>query len=271
MTRMPYVFIIASCVCAGTLAIVLMGLPPPRRAGVGTADSSDFAFHPRLGAQLPLAAQLVDEYGRAVTLGDYFTKSPVILMLDYLQCTSLCGVTLRNVLDALHRLPLEAGRDYQVVTISIDPRDKPSDGFAARTKYIGLLDDRRAGSGIHFLTAAAPAEVREIAGAIGFSYRYDSVLDAYIHPAGFVIAAPDGMIGRYVEDTIISSRELVGALADAERKRTQPPITRLLLLCKLRAPTGWLAAPVLTALTVADIAAALMLMATFAAIWRRRA
>ena len=61
--------------------------------------------------------------------------------------------------------PLEAGRDYQLVTISIDPRDTPSDALAARAKYIGLLDHRRVGSGIHFLTAAAASEVREIAEA----------------------------------------------------------------------------------------------------------
>jgi protein SCO1/2 len=271
MTRVPYVLIIAFCVCAGTLTVVLMAPTPPRSAGVDTADSSDFVFRPHLGARLPLATRLVDEHGRAVTLGDYFTKSPVIVMLDYLRCTSLCGVTLRNVLDALNRLPLEAGRDYQLVTISIDPRDKPSDALAALTKYIGLLDDRRAGSGIHFLTAAVSLGVREIAEAIGFPYKYDSALDAYIHPAGFVIAAPDGVIGRYVEDVAISSRELVGALADAEQKRTHNPLTRLLLLCKVRAPTAWLTAPVLTALTIADIAAALMLVAIFAAIWRRRA
>jgi protein SCO1/2 len=215
--------------------------------------------------------RLVDERGRAVTLGEYFTKSPVILLLDYLQCTSLCGVTLENILEALNILPLEAGRDYELVTISIDPRDKPSDALAMHAKYVGLLDRHGTDAGIHFLTAAADAEVRDIADAIGFPYRYDNQLDAYIHPAGFVIAAPDGVIGRYVEDVAISSRDLVGALADAEPNRAQTPLARLLPLCKLRASPGRLTAPVLIALSIANIAAALTLVATFAAIWRHRA
>jgi protein SCO1 len=271
MTRVPYAFVVALCLCAGTLTVVLMAPTPPRSTGINTVESFNFVFRPHLGARLPLATGLVDEHGRTVTLGDYFTNSPVILMLDYLQCTSLCGVTLRNVLDTLNRLPLEAGRDYQLVILSIDPRDKPSDALAALTKYIEVLDARRAGSGIHFLTAAVSPKVREIAEAIGFPYKYDSALDAYIHPAGFVIATPDGVISRYVEDVAISSRELVGALTDAGQKRTQNPLTRLLLLCKVRTPTAWLAAPVLTALTIADVTAALMLVVIFAAIWRRRA
>jgi protein SCO1 len=271
MMRMPYVFVVAFCICAGTLVVVLMAPAPPSRGGIGATDASDFAFRPHLGARLPLATQLIDEHGRAVTLGDYFTKSPVILLLEYLQCTSLCGLTLRSILEALNGLPLEAGRDYRLVTISIDPRDKPSHALAAHAKYVGLLDHHGIDSGIHFLTAAAPEEVREIADAIGFPYRYDNLLDAYVHPAGFVIAAPNGVIGRYVEDVAISPRDLITALADAEQNRAQSPLTRLLLLCKLRGPPGWLAAPVLTALTIANIAAALMLLATFAAIWRHRA
>jgi protein SCO1 len=270
MMRVPYVLVAALCLCAGTLIVILMAPIPAPRERIGAIDSSDFAFRPHFGAQLPLATQLVDEHGRAATLGDYFTKSPVILLLEYLHCTSLCGLTLRNVLEALNGLPLEAGRDYRLVTISIDPRDTPSDARAARAKYVGLLDHHGTDTGIHFLTAAAPAEVREIADAIGFPYRYDNLLDAYIHPAGFVIAAPDGVIGRYVEGVAISSRELIGALTDAEQKRTQSPLTRLLLLCKVRAPSGWLPALVLTALTIADVAAALVLVATFAAVWRRR-
>jgi protein SCO1/2 len=271
MMRAPHVFVVAFCVCAGTLIVILTAPTSAPRGGIGATDASDFAFRPHLGARLPLATRLVDEHGRAATLGDYFTRSPVILLLEYLQCTSLCTLTLRNILEALNGLPLEAGRDYQLVTISIDPRDTPADALAARAKYAGLFDRHGTGAGIHFLTATAPAEVQEIADAIGFPYRYDNQLDAYTHPAGFVIAAPGGVIGRYVEDVAISSQDLIGALADAQQNRVQGPLTRLLLLCKLRTPAGWLTAPVLTALTIANIAAVLMLVATFAAIWRRGA
>lgn len=247
-------------------------LPNLSRAGsVGDNDLAELAFQPRRGARLPLNTMLVDETGRAVRLGAFFTRSPVILVLDYLRCTSLCGVMLRNlVVGVLDRLPLEPGRDYQLVTVSIDPRDTPADAAAARAKYAALLDRTGAERGLHFLTAPEAA-VREIAEAVGFRYRYDSLLDAYIHPAGFVVVAPDGAISRYIEGITVAPHDLVGALADAERSKSQDLLTRLVLLCHVQgAPLGRFTVPVLAAFTVANLAAGFALIAHFAVIRRRR-
>lgn len=270
--RVAYGFIAAFCLCAGVWIVTFMASTASPRTETRTTDASDLAFRPHPGARLPLATRLVDERGRAVTLGAYFTRSPVILVLEYLQCTSLCSVTLRNLAEALNELPLEAGRDYELVTVSIDPRDKPADALAARGKYAGLLDHGDIETGVHFLTAAFPTEAREIADTVGFPYRYDAMLDAYIHPAGFVIAAPDGVISRYIEGVASSPRDLVSALADARQGRSLGPLTRLLLLCRVHgAAFGRFTTPVLAALAFANIAAGLTLIALFAAIWRRRA
>jgi protein SCO1 len=252
--------------------LALLALPGVARPAATDGDAESLAFRPHPGARLPLSTTFVDEQQRAVTLGDYFTNAPVILVLDYLRCTSLCGVTLRNlVTDALGRIPLEPGRDYQLVAISIDPRDKPADAAAARTQYGDLLDRTGGVQGMHFLTTSSTAAVRDVADAVGFPYRYDGWLDAYIHPAGFVIAAPDGLISRYVEGVAISPQELVGALADAEQDKAQGPLTRLILLCHAQVGRlGRLTVPVLTAFTLANIAAVSALIIIFAAIWRRR-
>jgi protein SCO1/2 len=262
--------IIALVLCGAGLGVVL--LPAQRQfASVGASDASNLSFRPHPGARLPLARSLIDESGRTVVLGDYFASSPVILVLEYLRCRSLCGVTLRNlVVDALGGLPLVPGRDYQLVAISIDPRDNAADAAAARAKYVALLGRSGGETGLHFLTASAPA-VREIADAVGFPYRYDKLVDAYIHPAGFVIAAPDGIISRYVEGVAISPQQLVGALADAEQDKSQGLLTRILLLCHVQgAPLGRLTVPVLAALMMADAAAGFTLIAVFVAIRRRR-
>jgi protein SCO1/2 len=261
----------ALCVAAltgGGMVILRSGASQP--SGPDMSDL-DLAFRPHPGALLPLATSLADEEGRSVALGDYFKKSPVILVLDYLRCTSLCGVTLRNlIVDALDRLPFEAGRDYQLVSISIDPRDTPADAAAARTKYAALQGRAGSDSGMHFLTAS-PVAVQEITDSVGFPYRYDALLDAYIHPAGFIIVAPDGVISRYVEGVAASPQELVDALADAKRGKSQDPLTRLLLFCHVQgAPLGRFSTAVLIALTIADIAAALTLLALFNAIRRQR-
>ncbi len=88
---------------------------------------------------LPLAAEFIDEQGRAVPLGRFFAGKPVVLVLDYLRCKTLCGLTLENLAAGLGALPLDAGRDFQVVVISIDPRDKPTDVAAAKARYLAAL------------------------------------------------------------------------------------------------------------------------------------
>jgi protein SCO1 len=271
MKRAAWTLFVVSALCAGALLAALT-LPSAKRPAIGDdSDLAALAFRPHPGTRLPLNTVLIDEAGRAVVLGTYFSKSPVILVLEYLRCTSLCGVTLRNlVAGTLAKLPLEPGRDYQLVAISIDPRDTPHDAAAARAKYAELLDRSSAERGLHFLTATAAA-VREVAGTVGFAYRYDALLDAYIHPAGFVIASPDGLISRYVEGLSIAPRDLVGALADAEQDKSQGLLTRLVLLCHIQgAPLGRFTVPVMAAFTAANLAAGFSLIALFAAIRRRR-
>lgn len=258
----------------GAMALIATAMA---RGGTSGADDSavsdavSLAFQPHPGAGLPLGVRLFDEDGHAVTLGKYFTKSPVILVLEYLRCTSLCGVTLHNlVADTLSPLQLEPGRDYQLVAISIDPRDKPSDAATARAKYAALFDRPGAAAGLHFLTGS-PASVRQIADAIGFRYRYDALLDAYIHPAGFIIAAPDGVISRYVEGIGISPRDLISAFTAAEQDKSQSLFARVVLLCHVQgAPLGRFTVPVLAAFSAANLAAGLIALAAFARIRRRR-
>jgi len=258
----------------GVIALLATAIPQGAAIGAGepaAGDAASLAFQPHLGTRLPLGSRLIDEGGHAVTLGRYFTKSPVILILEYLRCTSLCGVTLHNlVADTLNPLPLEPGRDYQLVAVSIDPRDRPFDAAAARAKYTALFDRGRAAAGFHFLTGSSAA-VRQIADAVGFRYRYDSLLDAYIHPAGFIIAAPDGVITRYVEGIDISSRDMIGAFAAAEQDKSQGLLARVVLFCHEQgAPLGRYTVPVLAGLTAANIAAGFTLLGVFAAIRRRR-
>jgi protein SCO1 len=271
MTRTGCGCIIGCAVCAGALTVTLMAPTASRPAASARSDASELAFRPHPGARLPLATRLIDESGHPVALGEYFTKIPVILVLEYLGCTSLCGVTLRNLVEALKGLPLQAGRDYELVAVSIDPREKPADALAARAKYATLLDRGGGATGLHFLTVTLPAAGRGIADAVGFPYRYDSILDAYIHPAGFAIAAPDGVISGYVEGVAISPGDLASALTDARQSGSPALLTRLLVVCHIRgAPLGRFTVPVLTALTIADIAAGLSLIGIFAAIrWRR--
>lgn len=239
--------------------------------GHGAAlDLSSFAFQPHPGATLPLAVPLVDEAGSAVTLGRYFTGKPAIVVLEYLRCKSLCGVTLENVVAALDGLPLNAGRDFQMLAISIDPRDSRGDIARAKAKYLALYRDPGGALGIHFLTGPA-ASVRHIADAIGFPYRYDADTGQYIHPAGFIVAGPDGRIDRYIFGVGAAGAELRAALAGAAQGEALTPLDRLFLLCHIEgAPLGRYTVPVIAAFTIADLAAGAAAFVVFLTAFRRR-
>lgn len=269
MKRMASI-LIAIAACAAVLTAVLAAWSRSQAEVTGASDLANLSFQPHPGARLPLNVNLLDEQGGSVPLQTYFAKVPVVLVLEYLRCTSLCGVTLRGVVETLNRVPLKPGRDYRLVAISIDPRDRPSDAAAASAKYAALLDHDGGSAGIHFLTGA-PDAVREIASRVGFPYRYDPLLDTYVHPAGFVVASPDGVISRYVEGLAVSPAEMVTAFADAEQDKSQGLLRRVLLLCHIQgAPLGSWTVPVIAALMIGNIAAGVTGLAMFTAIRRRR-
>lgn len=235
---------------------------------IARADLSDFAFQPHPGAHLPLATTLSDAQGRTVALGSFFNKRPVILVLEYLRCRSLCGVTLRDIIVALRALPFKPGRDFEFLAISIDPRDTPGAAAAAAANYEALYS-RKSAARLHFLVGDA-ASVHGIAAQIGFPYRYDRRLDMYIHPAGFLVATPEGDVSSYVEGVAVTPTNLVKALADAEQEKHISPLTRILLFCHVEgAPLGRFTVPVLAVFTTANIAAGTALIVLFAIIRRR--
>ena len=184
----------------------------------------DLALEPRPGARLPLGAQLIDETGATVSIADFFTGKPVVLVFDYLRCRTICGVLLGNLADAT------GGRDYTVLAISIDPRDTPADAAAAKIKYLARDASETSHDGWHFLTGPETA-VRPIAQAVGFRYRYEPASDQYVHSAGIVIAASDGTIGGYLTDLGVTSAGLADAVGAVKSGQTSGTLGRLLLLC----------------------------------------
>jgi protein SCO1/2 len=258
---------------AGAAILVALALVLAAAGATRAADAAGFAglaFEPHPGARLPLGLEFHDEAGRSVTLRRFFAGKPVVLVLEYLRCKTFCGLTLGRLAAALGKLPLAAGRDFQVVAVSIDPRDTPAEAAGEKAKYLALYR-RPAAAGWHFLTGPAPAAWR-LATAIGFPYRYDPVLDQYIHPAGFVLATPDGTISRYFLEIDPTPAQLASGIAAAARDEAISPVIRLILWCCqiTGAPLGSLTAAIEAAFVLTSIAVGLSALAVFAAIWRRR-
>jgi protein SCO1 len=252
------------------LLVLVMLVSSGRASGAPTGDDlSDFAFRPHPGAPLPLASRFVDEQGRVVALGEFFAGKPVVLVLDYLRCKTLCGLTLDHLVAGLDAIPLDGGRDFQVVVISIDPRDTPADVATAKVEHLAAYHHTTGVDGWHFLTGSEAA-IQEVADIVGFPHRYDAALDQYIHPAGFIVAGGDGRISRYLAGVNTEAPDLRAALDDAAAGKSYSLVTRLLLLCHGDTPQlGRYSLAIEAAFIAANVAAGIGGIAVFAAIRRR--
>ena len=153
-------------------------------------------FDQRLNAQVPLDLQFTDETGRVVKLGDYFAKKPVVMVLAYYRCSMLCTVVLNGLVQAMRNLPLTVGREFNVVTISFDPRETAALAAAKKKTYVGRYGRPGAAEGWHFLTGK-PEAIKRLTAAVGFRYVYDAIEGQYIHTSGTMILTPQGKISRY--------------------------------------------------------------------------
>jgi protein SCO1/2 len=190
----------------------------------------DVGFDQRLGETLPLDAALRDESGRAVHLGDYFGRRPVVLSLAYYGCPMLCTLSLNGLASALKTLSFDAGREFEVVTVSFEPKETPDQAAAAKKTYLGRYGRPAAAGGWHFLIGDAAA-VAAVTRAVGFRFAWDDETRQYAHPTGIVVATAEGRIARYLYGVEYAPKDLRFALVEASSGRVGSPVDQLLLYC----------------------------------------
>ncbi len=184
----------------------------------------------KLNAQIPLDAMFKDEQGRSVALGSYFGSAPVVLSLVYYQCPMLCTQVLNGMVDAFKGLPYTPGREFTVVTVSIDPREKPPLAQEKKDGYLQSYGRPEAAEGWHFLTGDE-ASIRKLADAVGFHYLYDEKTGQFAHAAGIMVVTPQGRLSHYLYGIEYSPKDLRFALMDASQGRIGSVVDKLVLLC----------------------------------------
>jgi protein SCO1/2 len=223
----------------------------------------------RLGRPLPLDSTFRDEAGRAVRLGDYFGGKPVVLVLAYYNCPMLCTQVLNGLVSAMRVLSFDAGREYDVVTVSFDPRDEPSDARAKKEPYVSRYGRAGAAAGWHFLTGEKPS-IDALTEAVGFRYAWDEKVGQFAHASAIYVATPEGKLSRYLYGIEYAPRDLRLALVEASQSRIGTPVDQLLLYCYHYDPAaGRYGAVVMNIVRVAGVAFTLILSTFLAMMWRR--
>jgi protein SCO1 len=212
--------------------LILPGALGARLARAGAVENlvQEVRFDQNLDAQVPLDLSFRDEEGRTVKLGDYLGSKPLILTLNYYNCPMLCTVELNALLRSLQPLPFDMGKEFQIVTVSINPAETPRLAGAKKVTYIRRYNRPGARDGWHFLTGEAPA-IKQLADAVGFHYAYDAQTQQFAHPAGFVVLTPSGKIARYFYGVEYPPRDVRFALLEASEGRIGSPVDQILLYC----------------------------------------
>lgn len=189
----------------------------------------DVVEHP--GAMVPGELTFTNDLGQEVTLSGYMqTGRPIILVMAYYECPMLCTMVLNGLSTAAKNLPFTPGREYQILTVSINPRETWKLAAAKKKNYLQAFDKPGADEGWHFLTGPEEAS-KTLADAIGFRYFWDEEQEQYAHPAVVTILTPEGKISRYLYGIEFKTQDLRLALLEASAGRIGSTIDRLLLYC----------------------------------------
>ena len=229
----------------------------------------EIGFDQNLNQQMPLDATFKDESGRVVALGDYFGKRPVVLVFAYYDCPMLCTMVLNGLASALDVLSLEPGKDFEIVTISFDPRDTPQTAAAKKTAYISRYKHPGGAEAWHFLTGEKPS-IDRVTKAAGFRYVWDKETNQFAHPTGVMVLTPDGRLARYLFGVEYGPRDLRYGIVEASNGKVGTPVDALLLYCYHYDPeTGRYGLAIMRTIRVAGAATVVALVSFIVVMVRR--
>ncbi|HKD81627.1 MAG TPA: SCO family protein [Candidatus Angelobacter sp.] len=185
----------------------------------------------RLNSQVPLDLAFVDENGQAVQLQQYFGSKPVILMMVYYQCPMLCTQVLNGFTGAMMGIRrFNIGREFNVITVSIDPRDTAQDAAAKKKAYLQRYRRPEAEQGWHFLTGKKD-QIDALAQAVGFRYAWDPEVKQYAHASGIMLLTPQGRVAQYYYGIEYPPRDIQLGLIEASKGKIGNLADEVLLYC----------------------------------------
>jgi len=196
---------------------------PPDLEGVGITE--------KLSQTLPLDAEFITHDRQRVALRTFFDgRRPVVLVLNYYRCPMLCGLLLNGLLDTLRELDWTAGEQFQIVTVSFNPREGPELANLKRNNYLKEYGRPAAAAGWHFLVGRQE-NIQRLLDATGFAVKRDESTGEYAHASTLIICTPDGRIARYLRGVVFEPRTLRLSLVEATEGKIGTTMDQLLLFC----------------------------------------
>ena len=274
-----FVFVISACVAVSAVTQQAQMASGPATAGYkqepGMVSSAipaplrEIGFDQNIDQRAPLDTTFRNEAGATVRIGDYFGRKPVVLVFAYYDCPMLCTQVINGLSSALGVMSLNPGKDFEVVTVSFNPRDTPASATAKKAVYLERYKRAGAAEGWHFLTGDQPS-IDRLTKAAGFRYAWDAETKQYAHPSGVIVVTPDGRLSRYLFGIEYGPRDLRLAIVEASEGKAGTPVDTLLLYCYHYDPmTGRYGFVIMRAIRMAGAATVLAIGAFIVVMVRR--
>jgi len=233
-------------ILAAAFLAILMSLPafgqgmtkgimsPP--ANVRPPGLQNVGIEQHLDEQIPPDLTFRDETGKSVRLGDYFGKKPAVLNLVYYQCPMLCGEVLSGLESALRVLKFDVGKEFDVLTVSFDPRETPDMATKKKAEFLKRYGRPSAAEGWHFLTGPQES-IDVLTKAAGFQYQYDPKTGQFAHSTAIMVLTPEGKIAQYYYGVEYAPKDLRLGLIQASENKIGNLADQDLLYCYHYDPT----------------------------------
>lgn len=221
----------------GMLLCILVAGAAIAQPNLGEDITKKIAFTQRLGAVLPLDAELQDDTGKTIKFGDVFGKRPVLLMPVFYTCKSSCLLVRDGVIRTLNaQKKLVVGEDFDVVAISIHPNETSELANAKKKEWVADYKRKESVNGFHLLVGK-PDQVKRITDAIGFKYYYDPKTDTVAHPAGIVLCTTDGRASEYLLGINYAPKHVYDGILQAQKNVIGQETEQVLFGCLMYNPT----------------------------------
>jgi len=184
----------------------------------------------KLNAQVPLELRFKDETGQSVRLGQYFRTKPVVLALVYYECPMLCNMVLNGLVHSMEQMTLNIGQDFEIVTVSFNPRDTWQLAAAKKQSYMEKFKNPAAVAGWHFLSGSEES-AKALADSVGFRYAYDPITKQFAHASGILALTPEGKVSRYFYGIEYPPKDLRLGLVEASNHKIGSLADEVLLFC----------------------------------------
>lgn len=218
-----------------SLLIAVIFSSPGQDRGLIPQSELEIGVDEKLGDFIPETIFVINEEDDTLNLLSII-KKPTILNLVYYRCPGICSPLMEGLADVIDRSDLRLGEEYQVFTVSFDPREDTELALRKKRNHLNLMAKKELAEDHWQFFTADSLSTAALTDAVGF--RYKRTGNDFLHSATLIVLSPEGRITRYLNGINFLPFEVKLAIMEASEGRTGTTINKIIQYCYSYDPAG---------------------------------